>query len=281
MSCFYLQVTSIVIVQYWHAYYFGLDATIHLTVTSSQIKEIKLINLDEIKVLAWDIGGTVFDWRGTIQCELEKIAEQQDTALDTYQFASDWRYGMFEMLAKVRNGDLPSMNADEIHRKILDTVLETHVNISLTTSERDELNGVWHKLNAWPDAPKAIQRLRTRYTVVPLTVLSWSIGVDCSKYNGISWDGLISCEFLRDYKPDPGSYLHAAELLQVKPSEIMMCAAHTNDLKAAKQVGFRTAFVLRESEIARDTMAMEPTEPLDFFDVTGMDFSDLTNKLLA
>ena len=164
-----------------------------------------MINLNEIKVLAWDIGGTVFNWRGTIEGELEKIANQQGATLDTYQFASDWRYGMFEMLAKVRNGDLPRLNADEIHRKMLDIVLEKHVSISLTASERDELNHVWHKLEAWPDAPEAIQRLRTRYTVVPLTVMSWAIGVDCSKYNGISWDGLISCEFLRDYKPDPGS----------------------------------------------------------------------------
>ena len=27
----------------------------------------------------------------------------------------DWRYGMFDMLAKVRKGELPHMNADEIH----------------------------------------------------------------------------------------------------------------------------------------------------------------------
>ncbi len=240
-----------------------------------------MINLNKIKVLAWDIGGTVFDWRGTIQTELENFAKQQGAELDTYQFASDWRYGMFQMLARVRNGALPRMNADEIHRKMLDIVLETHVTISLTASERDQLNDVWHRLRAWPDAPKAIKRLRTRYTVVPLTVLSWSIGVDCSKYNGITWDGLLSCEFLRYYKPDPGSYLHAAELLQAKPSEIMMCAAHTNDLMAARQVGFRTAFVLRESEIARDTMAVEPTVPVDTFDVYGKDFTELTNKLLA
>ena len=61
---------------------------------------------------------------------------------------------------------------------------------------------MWHRLNAWPDAPAAIERLRSRYTVVVLTVLSWSIVVDCSKHNGIDWDGILSCEFLGDYKPD-------------------------------------------------------------------------------
>ena len=109
--------------------------------------------------------------------------------------------------------------------------------------------------------------------------------MDCSKFNGISWDGLISCEFLRQYKPDRGSYLHAAELLNVSPGEIMMCAAHTSDLMAAKEAGFKTAFVYRELEKARDisnnTFSEEPSVPLEMFDVHGKDFSELVDKLLA
>ena len=244
-----------------------------------------MVDLNKIKVLAWDIGGTVFNWRGTIQKELESISKKQDIELDVFEFASEWRYGMFDMLAKVRSGDIPRMNADQIHRKVLGDVIDTKGNLSLSEAERDDLNNVWHRLEAWDDAPEAIERLRSKYTVVPLTVLSWAIGVDCSKFNGISWDGMISCEFLRQYKPDPGSYLHAAELLRVSPDEIMMCAAHTNDLVAAKKSGFKTAFVYREMEKARDitnnTFSEEPTVPLEFFDVHGKDFNELANKLLA
>ena len=244
-----------------------------------------MVDLNKIKVLAWDIGGTVFNWRGTIQKELESISKNQDIELDVFEFASEWRYGMFDMLAKVRSGDIPRMNADQIHRKVLGDVIDSKGNLSLSESERDDLNNVWHRLEAWDDAPEAIERLRSKYTVVPLTVLSWAIGVDCSKFNGISWDGMISCEFLRQYKPDPGSYLHAAELLRVSPDEIMMCAAHTNDLVAAKKAGLKTAFVYREMEKARDitnnTFSEEPTVPLEFFDVHGKDFNELANKLLA
>ena len=244
-----------------------------------------MVDLKKIKVLAWDIGGTVFNWRGTIQKELESISKKQDIELDVFEFASEWRYGMFDMLAKVRSGDIPRMNADQIHRKVLGDVIDSKGNLSLSESERDDLNNVWHRLEAWDDAPEAIERLRSKYTVVPLTVLSWAIGVDCSKFNGISWDGMISCEFLRQYKPDPGSYLHAAELLRVSPDEILMCAAHTNDLVAAKKAGFKTAFVYREMEKARDitnnTFSEEPTVPLEFFDVHGKDFNELANKLLA
>ena len=129
-----------------------------------------MVDLSQIKVLAWDIGGTVFNWRGTIQKELETISREQKVELDIFQFASEWRYGMFDMLAKVRSGEIPRMNADQIHRKVLDDVIDLDGILSLSESERDDLNTVWHRLEAWDDAPEAIERLRGRYTVVPLTV---------------------------------------------------------------------------------------------------------------
>ena len=173
------------------------------------------------------------------------------------------------------------MNADEIHRKMLDIVLDTHTDLKLSNDQRAQLNTIWRRLKAWDDAPAAIERLRSRFTVVPLTVLSWSIGVNCSKHNGISWDGLLSCEFLRQYKPDSGAYLHAAELLDTDPSQIMMCAAHTRDLRSAMEVGFKSAFVYRAGEKSLETMTEEPTVPLETFDIAATDFNDLAEKLLS
>jgi len=239
-----------------------------------------MIDLSTIKVLTWDIGGTVFDWRGTVQNEIKGIADAQGVQTNVYEFASKWRYGMFKMLADVRKGIIPHMNADEIHRKMLDTVLDEHTELSLNENERDHLNTIWNRLNAWPDAPAAIEKLRERYIVIPLTVLSWSIGVKCSKHNGIVWDGLLSCEFLKQYKPDPGAYIHASELIGVNPSEIMMCAAHTRDLRSAMSVGYHSVFIYRAGEKSLETMTEEPTEPLEFFDVTARNYAELVEKLM-
>lgn len=59
------------------------------------------------------------------------------------QFATDWRSGMFEMLGRVKTGELPTMNADAIHRLVLDDVLKNHNSIHLSAEERDDLNLVW------------------------------------------------------------------------------------------------------------------------------------------
>ena len=137
-----------------------------------------MTDLSSIKVLTFDIGGTVFDWRGTIEDEVSRLAEARGAEVDVRQFATDWRRGMFAMLARVRTGELPWMNADQLHRRMLDDVLAVHTGLELSTSERDELNEVWHRLRAWPDAADAIRRLRSRYKVVVLTVLSV---VDCHR----------------------------------------------------------------------------------------------------
>ena len=238
-----------------------------------------MTDLSQIKALTFDVGGTVFDWRGTIEDEVSQLAQQQGAeTLDVPQFATDWRRGMFAMLARVRSRELPWMNADELHRRVLDDVLADHTALTLSDSERDDLNEVWHRLKAWPDAPAAIERLRSRYTVVVLTVLSWSIVVDCSKHNGIDWDGILSCEFLGDYKPDAPAYHAGVRLLRLEPSQAMMVAAHPGDLGAAMAAGLRSAFVLREGEThVLSGPAGEPEE----YDVSAKDFPELADLLLA
>ncbi len=240
-----------------------------------------MTDLSNIKALTWDVGGTVFDWRGGIQKEVERLAAEQNAEVDVTQFATDWRRWMFQRLALVRSGELPWMNADQIHRQVLDDVLEKHSGLTLSESERDDLNEVWHRLSSWPDAADAIARIRGRYTIVVLTVLSWSIVVDCSKRNGIDWDGILSCEFLGHYKTDPEAYLRALELLRLDPSQAMMVAAHKNDLRGAQAAGLRAAYVHREGESDVFPGSSNVESAAAEFDISAVDFLDLADKLLA
>ncbi len=242
-----------------------------------------MLDLSNIKALTWDIGGTVFNWRGTIEDEARRIANEQDAELDVQQFATDWRVWSFDMLGRVNRGELPWTNLDHIHRQILDKVLEKHTAITLSSSERDDLAEVWHRLRAWPGAADTIHRLKSRYTMIVLTVLSYSIAVDCSKHNGINWDGILSCEFLGAYKGPPNAYNAATRLLRLKPSETMMTAAHMSDLKNARATGMRTAYIHCEGESnvtpGYSDIATASADPE--IDIVAVDFPDLADKLLA
>jgi 2-haloacid dehalogenase len=98
-----------------------------------------------------------------------------------------------------------------------------------------------------------------------------------AKHAGLPWDAILSAELFHHYKPDREVYLGAADLLGLKPSEVMMVAAHTGDLEAARACGLRTGFVSRPSEYGPsgkpDTAAGEQ------FDVTAIDLLDLAQKL--
>lgn len=234
--------------------------------------------LQDVKVLTFDVGGTVFDWYGGVTRAVHDLASTKGAEIDASAFAIGWREMFFETLAKVRSGALPRMNADGIHRVTLDTVAEQYPALALTDDEKDALTDVWHHLSAWPDANPAIQRLRSKYTVVVLTVMSFAIVVESSKHSGIDWDGIISCEFLQHYKPDTDAYLDGLELLDVGPEQAMMVAAHKWDLTAAKEAGLATAYVPRPLERGERTQ-YEPR--LEGVDINAPDFAGLADILLA
>lgn len=237
------------------------------------------IDLSQIRALTWDIGGTVFDWHHTIKDEIAALAEARGADLDPALFANTWRRRMFQELQRVRSGDLPWMNADQLHRRVLDELASEHPALELSAADRDELNAVWHRLAVWPDAPDALRRLRKRYTVVVLTVMSTAIAIDSSKHNGLEWDAVISCEFLGHYKPAPEAYLGALKLLGVEPGQAIMCAAHPGDLRAAMAAGLRSAYLPRPGESGEGNDG--DLSPQPDFDINAAGFTDLAGQLLA
>ncbi len=231
-----------------------------------------------VQALTFDVGGSVFDWKKAVLQEIDVRAQALGTEVDSETFAMNWRMRMFEILDQVKKGEVRRMNADEMHRCALDDVLTIYPNIAPAARERDEMNQVWHRMPVWPEFPATLSRLKEHYRVVVLTILSFAIVVDSSKFNGITWDGIISCEFLSHYKPHPEAYLAGCRLLGLKPEQVMMVAAHPLDLEAAGAAGLRTAFVepkLKEPERS----GISSVANRDKYDYCAEDFTDLAAQL--
>jgi 2-haloacid dehalogenase len=229
--------------------------------------------MENIKALAFDVGGSVFDWQTAVRRQVRLLADRHGTKIDDHEFAHAWRRRMFEMLAEVRHGDRPHCNADDLHREALDELVPQYQGFDLTAGEKDELTMVWHALDVWPDFPAALVRLRERYKVVILSVLSYSILVDSSKHAGISWDGLLSCEFLRKYKPSAEAYQQCATLLRLAPEQVMLVAVHPPDLAAAARAGLRTGYVKPKIHEAGSDGDPSP------FDVKAEDYGDFADQM--
>jgi 2-haloacid dehalogenase len=228
-----------------------------------------------LKALLFDVFGTVVDWRGSIVREGERWSKQKGLRVDWAKFADRWRAGYGPSMDQVRVGTLPWMKLDALHRLILDGLLDEFGIACLSEAAKEEWNRVWHRLAPWPDAIAGLDRLRKQYVVATLSNGNVSLLVEMAKNAGLHWDAILSAELFHHYKPDREVYLGAADLLGCQPGQVMMVAAHPNDLKAAASCGLRTAFVSRPLEYG----AGKEAPAGGHFDVTASDFLDLAAKL--
>jgi len=213
-------------------------------------------SLDAIKastqVLAFDIFGTVVDWHGSIMREMQTLYP----SVDGNAFALAWRAGYQPAMARVRSGELGWTRIDALHRLILEDLLPKFGLAHLNESQRAHLNRVWHRLDAWPDSVSGLQRLKKKFTICTLSNGNLGLLTNMAKRAGLPWDCVLSAEVFRAYKPDPATYLGVAQVFDLEPHEVMLCAAHHDDLAAARACGLRTAYIERPLEFG----ALQPKD---------------------
>jgi 2-haloacid dehalogenase len=232
-----------------------------------------------VKALVFDVFGTVVDWRTSVTQEVEALAKRKGFTVDAAKFADAWRGGYGPSMNRVRTGELPWTKLDRLHRMTLDRILVDFGITGLSESETDALNRAWHRLRPWPDAVAGLTRLKKKFTIAPLSNGNISLMTDMAKHSGIPWDCVLGAELVRHYKPDREVYQSAADFLDLAPAEVMMVAAHLGDLRAAKAVGLKTAFVARPLEFGPNGKPdLKPDAPMDF---SAKDFNDLAGQLGA
>src|SRR5258706_12832576 len=123
----------------------------------------------QIRALVFDVSGPVVDWRGSILRECRALGRRKKIAADWDAFTDAWRAGYRPAMARVRSGELPWMNIDQLHRLILDELLQRFSLTGLTEDEIDQLNRVWHQLDPWPHARRALSRLKPRHLISPVS----------------------------------------------------------------------------------------------------------------
>jgi len=235
--------------------------------------------LAQVRALTFDVFGTVVDWRASIAREVRALAAAKGLRVNPQRFADAWRAGYRPAMDRVARGELPWTRIDDLHRIVLDQILEKFKITGLGEEDRRELNFAWHRLKPWPDSVKGLKRLKKKYTIATLSNGNIALLNNMAKHAGLPWDVILSAEIFRHYKPDPETYLGAADMLGLKPGEVMMVAAHKDDLRHAAQQGLRTALVLRPNEYGKGRHPDLSPEPA--FDVNAGDFVDLADQLGA
>jgi 2-haloacid dehalogenase len=234
-------------------------------------------DLQEVKALTFDVFGTVVDWRGSIMREAKQLGRTIGVTADWAAFADAWRAGYAPAMDRVRKGELPWTTIDVLHRRILEDILRQFGIRSLDEAQKLAFNRAWHRLKPWPDSVRGLKRLKRRFIIATLSNGNVSLLTNMAKHARLPWDCIISAELAHHYKPDREAYLTAAALLDLRPDQVMMVAAHKSDLDAAARAGMKTAFVTRPLEFGP-----RGAKDLKFekrFSVNAKDFEDLATKL--
>jgi 2-haloacid dehalogenase len=235
--------------------------------------------LAAVKALTFDVFGTVVDWRGSIAREMRTLAREKGLRVNAVKFADAWRAGYRPAMNRVASGELPWTKIDDLHRLILDEILVKFKITTLGEPEKVHLNQAWHRLKPWPDSVRGLKRLKKRCTIATLSNGNVALLNNMAKHAGLPWDLILSAEIFHHYKPDPEAYLGAADILGLQPGEVMMVAAHKDDLRHAAKQGLRTALVPRPNEYGKGRHPDLSPEPA--FDINARDFIDLADQLGA
>ncbi|MDH3694018.1 MAG: haloacid dehalogenase type II [Gammaproteobacteria bacterium] len=233
----------------------------------------------QIKALLFDVFGTVVDWRTSIINEGHALGKQKDLNVDWEKFADAWR-GLYQpSMEKVRIGERSWTLLDQLHRESLEQLLQAFAIEGLSESEIDHFNRAWHRLQPWPDVVEGLKRLKSKFIIGTLSNGNIALLVNMAKHGGLPWDMILGAEVARSYKPLPDAYLLSAQALDLKPQQCLMVAAHNNDLFAAAELGFHTAFVARPTEYG-------PQQDKDLqakgdFDFVAKNFIELAVRLGA
>jgi 2-haloacid dehalogenase len=228
-----------------------------------------------VQALFFDVFGTLVDWRTSIAREAERILRPQGHSLDWPAFADAWRGEYQPGMDEVRSGRIPFSKLDVLHRRNLERFLPRFGLTNLSDATLHDLTLGWHRLDAWPDVPAALARLKGQYIIAPVSNGNISLMVDLARRNKFPWDAILGAEIAGDYKPKPQVYRAACAALDLKPEQCMMVAAHSNDLAAAAACGLRTGHTARPNEYGPNTGEVTPTVKVD---VAAKDLAELAGK---
>ena len=234
---------------------------------------IALMPSKQIKAVLFDTFGTVVDWRGTMVSEFSSLFKiKKISNIDAEAFVEAWVMAYADKMDEISENKAPFATVDALNKRALNKALKQHhIFNHFTIQERKHMWLMWHRLNAWPDSVKGLNQLKKHFIIGTLTNGNVRLVIDMSKKARLNWDVIFSGELIKRYKPDPIVYQSAAGFLNLKPSEIILVASHKYDLRAAQQLGFKTAYLFRPKEFKTIHKDQMPIKNEFDFTVTGID----------
>ncbi|MCY3543378.1 MAG: haloacid dehalogenase type II [Chloroflexi bacterium] len=228
--------------------------------------------IDGVNTLTFDLFGTVLDLAGSLTPRIEEFLAQRESPVDAAGFWAQWRLRQRveqyqdTILMLGHSGYLTACKYAFLY------TLRAN-NIAFTREEADDFMQVWQQLKPFEDAVNGLSRLKGHYRLVGLSNGEpWYLDHLAKNRIKFDFDAVISVEEAGAFKPHPGVYRKAAQILDAEVGELMMVASHSFDIMGARACGYRAAYVNRYGLPMEET----PHQP----DIVTVDFGQLADYLI-
>jgi len=209
-----------------------------------------------VQVCMFDQYGTVVDMQSGLVAAATPFLKSKGWPGRPDSFVTWWRRTHFEnsMIDALLHKEHTLYR--EIGHRSVAHVLE-RAGIAFTMDEVHHLVAQIEKLRPFPEVPKALDRLRTRYKLVVLSNGDPDMLEAAKEHHGIAFDKVISVAAAGSFKPHVATYTRAAELVGVRMDQVLFVANHAFDCIGAKAAGMHTAFIDRR----RRPFGITPHQP--------------------
>ncbi|MCC8954933.1 haloacid dehalogenase type II [Bradyrhizobium sp. Pear77] len=200
----------------------------------------------EVKICMFDQYGTVVDMQGGLTRIATPFLAKKGWKGDPNSFVTWWRRTHFEnsMIDALLHREHTPYR--EIGHRAVSHVMD-RAKIDYTMDDVRYLVGEIEKLVPFPEVPEALARLQTKYKLVVLSNGDPDMLETAKQYHKVPFDRVISVAEANSFKPHVATYTKAAEIMGVKPDQVLFVANHAFDCIGAKSAGMRTAFIDRRS----------------------------------
>ena len=199
------------------------------------------MDFSRFTAISFDCYGTLIDWESGILLALRAVLANHGQSLPDAALLE--LYGEFE--AEAESGPYQS------YGEVLQSVVRAFADRFHFQASSAEIRSLHESVRAWPplvDTVPALRELQKRYKLVVISNIDDDLFAETRKHLDVEFDGVITAEQARSYKPSLNNFQMALRTLAISPDRLLHAAQSIyHDVVPARSLGISTVWVNRKS----------------------------------
>ena len=199
------------------------------------------MDFSRFTTISFDCYGTLIDWESGILPTLRGVLGSHGQSLPDAGILE--LYGEFE--AEAESGRYRS------YRDVLQGVVRAFADRFHFEATTAEIRSLHESVYAWapfPDTVPALRELQKRHKLVVISNIDDDLFAETRKRLGVEFDGVVTAEQARSYKPSLNNFQMALRNFALTPDQLLHAGQSIyHDVVPARSLGISTVWVNRKS----------------------------------